>query len=221
MERVPEPELMLDAEQAKAYAAVDFSEPHGRFVALLRERLRDLPLAGTAADLGCGPADIAIRFARAFPHWLVDGVDGSAAMLEAGRAIVTKEGLDARVRLHHARLPAPPLGATRYDLVISNSLLHHLSMPAVLWSTVREWTALGGAAFVMDLFRPASVEEARSLVAKHSAGEPPVFQRDFYNSLLAAYRPVEVRKQLADAGLGALSVETVSDRHLIVFGRRS
>jgi len=105
MERVPEPELMLDPEQARAYANADFSEPHEHFIALLRERFPELPRSGRALDLGCGPADISLRFARVYEDWRIDGVDGSAAMLAEGRA----QG--ARVRLHELRLPAASLPA--------------------------------------------------------------------------------------------------------------
>jgi hypothetical protein len=48
---------------------------------------------------------------------------------------------------------------------------------------------------------------------------PRLLRRDFYNSLLAAYRTDEVRAQLEIAGLGHLESETVSDRHFIVWGR--
>ena len=80
MKRTPEPELMEDAAQARAYAEADFSEPHGRLLEALRERLPGLPARGAALDLGCGPADVTLRFAGAFPGWTVDGVDASAAM---------------------------------------------------------------------------------------------------------------------------------------------
>ncbi len=73
--------------------------------------------------------------------------------------------------------------------------------------------------FVMDLMRPGSREDAQRLVRQYADGEPRVLQNDFFNSLLAAYRPPEVEEQLAGHGLGCLSVEIVSDRHLIVFGR--
>ena len=219
MRRIPEPELMSDAEQAQAYAAADFSEPHGRFITLLRERLADLPSRGIAVDLGCGPGDITLRFAREFALWSIDGVDGSAAMLDAGRAVIDHARLGSRIRVHQLLLPAPPPRAARYDLTISNSLLHHLASPEVLWATIRQWTSERGAVFVMDLLRPPTVADARALVDTYAASEPAVLKTDFYNSLLAAYRPDEVRSQLATAGLGELSVEVVSDRHLIVFGR--
>ena len=52
MERIPEPELMDEAEQAAAYARADFEEPHSRFIALLSEKLEALPATGFALDLG-------------------------------------------------------------------------------------------------------------------------------------------------------------------------
>jgi len=219
--RVPEPELMDDPEQARAYAAADFAEPHERFVALLRDRLRDLPTAGAALDLGCGPGDPTLRLARALPGWRLDGVDGSPAMLSLAREAAERAGLAARVRFHTARLPDAPaaLDGGRFDLVFSNSLLHHLADPAVLWESVRRFAAPGARVFVMDLLRPASVEAARALVERHAAGEPEVLRRDFLHSLCAAYRPDEVASQLVRAGLGPLRCEVVSDRHWIAWGR--
>ena len=41
---------------------------------------------------------------------------------------------------------------------------------------------------------------------------------DFRNSLLASYRPDEVRAQVAAAGL-ELTVEPLGERHLIAWGR--
>lgn len=218
MERVAEPELMLDEAQAHAYAAADFSEPHDRFVALLGERCGPLSETGLALDLGCGPGDVTLRFARAFPGWRVDGIDGSPAMLALARQATAREGLDARVRFHEARLPegAPPGRA--YELLFSNSLLHHLAAPQDLWSALRRLGRPGASVFVMDLLRPRSADAARRLVARYAASEPEVLQRDFHRSLLAAYRPEEVREQLSRAGLAGLASEVVSDRHLVVWG---
>src|SRR5262245_964066 len=202
---------MLDPEQARAYAAADFAEPHERFVSLLRERLPGLPAGGRALDLGCGPGDPTLRFARAFPGWRVDGVDGSPAMLELAREAAARAGLAPRVSFLEARLPpAAPPGAP-YDLVFSNSLLHHLADPAALWDAARGLAAPGAAVFVMDLSRPASRAQAQDLVDRYAADEPEVLRRDFLRSLCAAYRLEEVREQLARAGLAALATELVSD----------
>ena len=70
MKRIPEPELMDDPEQARAYALADFSEPHQAFIdhfarCFPRHRPRRV------LDLGCGPADVTIRFARAYPDCVI------------------------------------------------------------------------------------------------------------------------------------------------------
>ena len=218
VERTPEPELMLDPEQVGAYAAADFEAPHQRFIELLKMRLTPLPERGVALDLGCGPGDISFRFLRAFPAWSVDAVDGSPAMIAAGRAAAVAAGLHDRIEFGEVLLPdgAPPRRS--YDLLFSNSLLHHLADPAVLWSSLRRWSEPATRVFIMDLMRPASQADARALVERYASGEPAVLRTDFHNSLLAAYRPVEVEAQLQAAGLSHLAIEVISDRHFIVWG---
>lgn len=219
MERIPEPELMLDEAQARAYASADFAEPHDRCVDLLRANLSELPASGRVLDLGCGPGDMTLRLARALPGWSIDGVDGSPAMLDLARGAAAKAGLGARLQFHRAVLARDPLPGRNYDLVFSNSLLHHLADPMDLWSAVRRAGRPRTFVFVMDLLRPDSESEARALVERYALAEPEVLRRDFYNSLLAAYRPAEIHEQLDDAELGTLALEVVSDRHLVVFGR--
>jgi 2-polyprenyl-3-methyl-5-hydroxy-6-metoxy-1,4-benzoquinol methylase len=218
MERVLEPELMDDGVHAGAYARADFAEPNGAFCRYVEQRLPDLPDACRAVDLGCGPGDIALRLARAHPGWRVDGVDGAAAMLDYADRAVGESGMTDRVRFVCARLPGTGLEPRAYDLVISNSLLHHLEDPLVLWHAVRELGRPGGAVMVMDLSRPSSESEAHALVETHSSHEPAVLKEDFFRSLLAAHRPEEVRAQLLAAGLDALEVQQVSDRHVLVWG---
>jgi hypothetical protein len=71
----------------------------------------------------------------------------------------------------------------------------------------------------MDLARPATPEAVDRLVAEYAADAPAVLQRDFRNSLFAAFTPEEVKDQLRFAGLPDLQVGYVSDRHLAVSGR--
>jgi ubiquinone/menaquinone biosynthesis C-methylase UbiE len=218
MERVPEPELMTSAEQVDAYARGDFEAPHQRFVELIRQRLPRLPEVGTALDIGCGPGDITCRFARAFPAWQVHGVDGSVPMLELARTAAVEHDLSGRVAFQLCYLPGGEAPSSSYDLLFSNSLLHHLADPLVLWQAVRRWSGAGASVFVMDLLRPASESAARQLVEQYAIGEPEVLRRDFFNSLLAGYRPDELRRQLHHCGLGHLTPEVVSDRHWLVAG---
>jgi cyclopropane fatty-acyl-phospholipid synthase-like methyltransferase len=218
MERVSEPELMNEPAQALAYATADFSEPHDAFVARFRRCFPGF-YGGAVLDLGCGPADVTIRFARAYPKARMVGVDGANAMLVLGRRAVAAAGLAGRIRLTQVQLPAANFPGSRYHAVISNSLLHHLAHPGVLWDSVRAAAAAEAVIFVMDLLRPPSREAAERLVALHAAGAPDMLRRDFFNSLLAAFRPEEIRSQLVAAGLAGMQVEVASDRHLIAYGR--
>jgi len=226
MERVPEPELMDEPEQARAYAEADFAESNALFVQLFRGLLDERPTgpAGRGwtpdrvADLGCGPADIPLRLAGLYPLTRFDLVDGAEAMLAHARDRWGRAGFAGRARLVRARVPADPLPEPVYDAVISNSLLHHLHDPAGFWSLVRSCLRPGGCVLVMDLKRPPSPQEADRLVGRYAAGAPAVLQRDYRSSLHAAFTLVEVRAQLDAAGLGQLVVEVVSDRHLAVRG---
>ena len=210
---------MADPAQALAYAEADFSESNGLFVELLH-RLLPSPFAGNALDLGCGPGDIPIRLARAFPGARIDAVDGAAAMLDlARRAVAGDPALAARIRWICARIPsAEAMPAAPYDAVLSNSLLHHMADPLDLWRAVREAARPGAALLVMDLARPADVEGVDRVLSAHAAGAPEVLWNDFRNSLFAAYTVEEVRDQLAAAGIAGMSVEMVSDRHLAAWG---
>jgi SAM-dependent methyltransferase len=220
MKRRPEPELMDEAEQALAYAQADFSEPNALFIKLLGE-LNPGELDGARAlDLGCGPADIVLRFLKAFPGAECDGLDGSAAMLEHARLALEKlPGLARRCRLAQDVLPSTRIPKSAYDLVLSNSLLHHLHDPLVLWRSVREAAKPGAIVLVMDLMRPPSAMWVESLVAAYATDAPEVLRKDFRNSLFAAFEPREVVAQLEEAGLSGLEVGVVSDRHLAVLGR--
>ena len=220
MERIPEPELMDDAEQATAYAEADFSEPNRRFLELYRERFPTPPAGGAVLDIGCGPGDITLRLARAWPEVEITGLDGARRMLDlAERALAATPELGERVSFIHGMIPDAALPRDDYATLVSNSLLHHLHRPASLWEIIRRAGGPGAPVLVMDLFRPASPDEARALVDQYASDEPEVLRRDFLNSLLAAFTPAEVADQLRSAGMGNFRVETVSDRHLAVWGR--
>lgn len=218
MKRIPEPEVMDGLAQSLAYARADFSAVNGRFVADLLAEFPDVR-AARAVDLGCGPADIPLRLADAAPGARVLAVDASLAMLRLARDAITGRRLAHRIALVCARLPYLPLPAASFDAVISNSLLHHLPDPAVLWREARRLGRPGAALFVMDLFRPDSVAEARAIVEAAAGDADPLLKEDFFNSLLAAFSPHEVQAALDRAGLGPLLCRVVSERHWLVSGR--
>src|SRR5689334_8368025 len=91
MNRVLEPELMNDAEQVAAYARADFSDSNQWYVEHLiadfSHRLQSV------IDLGCGPASVAVRLARAKPDIHITAIDGSNEMLEHARRAIAAAGV--------------------------------------------------------------------------------------------------------------------------------
>ena len=219
MKRRPEPELMDSEAQTLAYAEADFNEANSLFTDKFAENFSQLPVNGRMADLGCGPGDIAIRMANAYPGWTVTGLDAGENMLKRARERLDLESDSSRVSFRLAYLPDDSLERRAWDAVISNSLLHHLPDPQVLWASVVQLGAPGAAVQVMDLKRPETETDAQRLVDEYAADAPDILREDFYNSLLAAYTTLEVATQLVNAGLDHLSIDTASDRHWIVSGR--
>jgi len=217
MERTPEPELMDDPEQAGAYAAADWSESHGKIPGYFRQRFPNFS-SGRVLDLGCGTADVTVRFVKAFPQVTALGVDGSDAMLEFGRQRVSDEGLESRIALENHFLPDASLEKQQFDAIVCNSLLHHFADPVALWRTAAKCVKPGAPVQIVDLLRPPDHDTAVRLVSENASDAPPVLQRDFIASLHAAYSVEEVRRQLADAGLPGFHVDQVDEIHLVAWG---
>lgn len=226
MNRICEPELMLEPIQARAYAEADFNGSDRAFTASILTLLAT-PAATQAkrpppriVDLGCGPGNISFRLAQRYPSASVLGIDGAAAMLDLARqALGAQPGLQERLRFEQHCLPDPHLKGG-FTAVLSNSLLHHLHDPAVLWRTVRQLGASGACVYIKDLRRPPSPEAVLALQQRYLADAPPVLHHDYIASLHAAFSPDEVRAQLEAAGLAQqLQVGALDDRYLEVWGR--
>jgi ubiquinone/menaquinone biosynthesis C-methylase UbiE len=219
MERICEPELMEDPEQARAYAEADFSRSDRAMVEGLLER-HGPRLGPRILDLGCGPGNITFLLADHCRAATVVGVDGSAAMLalaEARRQRQVRWGHS--VRFLRECLPCPSLADQRFSAVVSNSLLHHLHDPQVLWRTLASLAAPGAVVLVQDLRRPVDEATCQRLVGEHGAGLPPLVRSDYLHSLRAAFTPQEVAAQLVQAGLEGLAVRPLGDQHLQVEGQ--
>jgi ubiquinone/menaquinone biosynthesis C-methylase UbiE len=216
MDRVPEPELMEDPEQAAAYAAADFSQENQGFVDRFEEYFPGFS-GGHVLDAGGGPADIPIRFARRYPACHLTAVDGSQTMINLALQAVSEAGLSDRMTVRCERFEAIP-GANVFDAVLSNSLLHHLPNPLQFWHKLRQLVKPGSPVLVMDLLRPDSPDEAQAIVDRYTANAPAILRRDFFNSLMAGYTEDEVTTQLARMNLTRLLIDVIDDRHWVVGG---
>ncbi len=220
MQRVPEPEVMHGLDQCVAYAEADFADVNKAFVERFLELFPDTNSA-TIVDLGCGPCDIPIRLCRARPGLSVVAIDASEPMLDLARSAVAAAGLGDRIAVRSGLFPGALAEDTpSFDVVVSNSLLHHLADPDSLWAETRRLGASGAAVLVIDLMRPNDTATAHELVEQYAEGAPDVLKHDFYHSLLAAYRTDEITAQLRARALHeTLEVAPISDRHLCVWGR--
>ncbi len=224
MERIAEPELMDDPQQARVYAEADFAASDGALVERILSLAAPDGLGPRVLDLGCGPGNISFRLAERCPGSELIGLDGAEAML----AIAEQRRRSApqrwpRLSFRCLRLPlaGPDLEglAASCSALVCNSLLHHLHQPALLWQTLRQLAAPGALVHIHDLRRPDDPAAVDALVERHASGCAPLLRRDYRASLHAAFRVEEVRLQLQQAGLTGLRVEAREDRYLEVSGR--
>src|SRR5690348_13248111 len=149
MERVLEPEVMDEVEQVCAYASADFEQENQGFVNSFLTYFPEFS-EGHIVDLGCGPADIPIRLARALPACRITGIDASQPMIDVGNRAVKAAKLAGRITLRCERLQSLRL-SEQCDAGISNSVLHHLINPLRFWYALKQLVKPGGYVLVMDL----------------------------------------------------------------------
>jgi ubiquinone/menaquinone biosynthesis C-methylase UbiE len=164
-------------------------------------------------DLGTGTALIPIELCRRFEHCRVMAADAAVNMLELARYNVEIAGLTQRIELAQVDAKQLPFHETLFDVVMSNSIVHHIPEPIhVLREAVRV-TRPGGLLFFRDLVRPDSEEQLSQLVATYTAGANEHQQRMFAESLQAALSLDEIRGLVASLGFGPETVQQTSDRH--------
>ena len=211
LSRVLEPEAMDTDDSVAAYDAMDHTAVNAAFVA---DALSLAPSPARALDLGTGTARIALALCAAHPSVRVTGVDLSPTMLRRGARNVAQAGLTARVGLVVADVTRLPYAPGDFDLVQSNSLVHHLPEPARFFAALAALaSAPGVAVFVRDLLRPESVAARDALVARHAASDTALGRELFRASLHAALTLDEVRQLVAASGLEGTAVSQTSDRH--------
>lgn len=217
MQRQAESEIMNIPASVDAYVKADFAQVNQAFVDRLLE-LSGPREQAIAIDLGTGPADIPIRLARRRPHWNITALDASQAMLVAAQVAIERAGLSAAIKPVLADAKNSPLPSATFDIIFSNSILHHVSDTKQFWRELRRLGKPGALVLIRDLVRPRNTQHARELVWQYAGDESALLQEEFYNSLLAAYSIEEIRGQIQEADLQILQTREASDRHLDVYG---
>lgn len=210
LERILEQEVMNTLEDAEEYAAIDNAEVNETFVV---HALELAPSAGYVLDIGTGPAEIAILLARRAPGLRVLAIDLGEHMLATARSNVARADLGDRVRVERADAKATGLRSASFDMVISNSLVHHIPEPVQMFAEVGRIAKADAALFIKDLHRPASTEEHLQLVEIYTQGCTPYQRRGFAESLQSGLTVAEVTAMCSEVGLTGVTVRRCSDRH--------
>ncbi len=154
--RKPEPEVMDDPEEVEAYASAAAQAYLDSIDNTLVEQVLSIgQLNGWLLDIGTGPGGIPLKIARHCPKLRVVGIDRSAKMLRAARRAAEEQGLSPRAAFivgDAYRLFFPD---ACFDLVLSNSLLHHLHDPLAAFGEMARVTKPEGVILLRDLRRPS------------------------------------------------------------------
>lgn len=214
LERILEPEVMDTDEEADGYQAMDHSGPNLAFV----ERLVELGAHDASSphvlDIGCGPGQIPILIAERIPNAHVTGVDLSPKMLaHAERARALSHAAD-RVTFQLADAKGLPFEDDSFDVVCSNTILHHIPDPTFLLIEASRLLAPGGVLLIRDLYRPATQAELERLVETYAADDTPHNRELFRASLHAALTIDELADIAPDADLLDAEVVVDTDRHM-------
>lgn len=210
MQRVTEPEVMDSPQEAIEYDAMDFLEVNTAFA---ESAIALGPTQGAILDAGTGTARIPILMCQQRPQWQVIGIDLAQSMLEIGQRNVEQAGLQDQIKLELVDAKQLPYPDNRFDMVVSNSIVHHLPDPLPFLLELKRVLKPNGAIFLRDLMRPDSVEILQAIVERE-AGNCNAHQKQlFRDSLHAAFTLNEVNELMQQAGLEGVRVYQSSDRH--------
>jgi ubiquinone/menaquinone biosynthesis C-methylase UbiE len=147
------------------------------------------------------------------PQWRVIGIDLAPSMLELGQKNVEHSGLQQQIKLELVDAKRLPYPDAHFDMVVSNSIVHHLPDPLPFLQELKRVLKPNGAIFLRDLLRPASKEIVDDIVERVAADCNDHQQQLFRDSLHAAFTLDEVNQLVQQAALEDIKVYQSSDRH--------
>lgn len=210
--RVLEPEVMDIPEEAADYDSMDHSRVNRAFVDDLLDSLAVASPATRLLDVGTGTARILVELRRSGFAGPITGIDLAREMLSLGRQNIVDAQLTG-IELEQVDAKLLPYADGFYDVVISNSIVHHIPQPERVFREMRRVLQAGGLLFVRDLLRPPSAADVEELVARHAGGESVAQQQLFRQSLHAALTLEEVAALLQSVGINDGQLVQTSDRH--------
>lgn len=222
LNRILEPEVMDTVAEAIDYDQMDHSAVNRLFVDNLLSALGPTPPATMLQvfDAGTGTAQIPLELIRRGITAIVTATDLAEQMLIVAQRNVNVAGFAASIRLELADCKQLTTVNDTFDVVMSNSIVHHIPEPlrvlAELWRILKP----GGLFFVRDLMRPRDQVTLDQIVQTYAGTSNQHQQQMFRESLHAALTVDEVRDLLAQVGIPSSSVQVTSDRHWTIAAKK-
>ena len=216
--RVLEPEVMDTAEEAADYDSMDHSGVNRQFVDDLLDAGDGQPL-GNVLDVGTGTAQIPIELARRPVQCRITAIDLANEMLAVAHRNVAAAGLK-NVTLELVDAKGLPYAEASFDVVMSNSIVHHIPKPEATFAEMHRVLRPGGLLFVRDLLRPDSTDAVERFVARYAGDETPHQQQLFRQSLHASLTLDELQGLVQSVGIDPAGIGQTSDRHWTLLWRR-
>lgn len=226
--RTLETEVMDTAAEAVAYDSMDHREVNRQFADDLFQLLGLAAAMGPRfvpsleiLDVGTGTAQIPVEICSRRDDLKITGADLAGHMLQLGLRNVIRAGVAEQVKLDHVDAKGLPYPSASFDVVISNSIIHHIPEPVRSLREMKRVLRPDGFLFIRDLVRPVDAATVNRLVKQYAAGADAQQMQLFHASLHAALTLDEVRSLLRDLGLPETWAQQTSDRHWTVSGRLS
>jgi ubiquinone/menaquinone biosynthesis C-methylase UbiE len=232
--RVLEPEVMDSPDDARDYDSMDHRAVNQRFVDDLLAQFTEVEQRITGAqesisdsensadhetrlidvlDLGTGTAQIPIEFCNRYTDARVMATDAAISMLELAKYNIEVAGLRDAIQLAHVDCKELGYSDAMFDVVMSNSIVHHIPEPDAIFSESVRVVRLGGLIFLRDLARPDDLSTLEKLVQTYAADCNAHQRQLFGDSLHAALTLSEVQEIVESLGFRRETVQMTSDRH--------
>jgi ubiquinone/menaquinone biosynthesis C-methylase UbiE len=216
--RVPEPEVMDDTEEVQAYSSAaaqrHLDEIDDTFVEHAL-RLVNGPERGSAIDIGTGPGQIVLKFANRLKSWKFIGVDRSSSMIAQARASLAAANASvmSRVEFRVADGNSLEFPEASFDLVMCNSVLHHLAQPENLLAEMARLANPNGAILLRDLRRPSRLAYPLH-IRWHGRRYEGLMYKLYCDSVRSAYTELELQSMLSASALEGAQVFVHRSTHI-------
>lgn len=208
--RTPETEVMGGADEVDAYASAAAQAHLESIDNTLVDQVLSIAAeiglrAGSLLDIGTGPGGIPLKIARQMPALQVIGADRSATMIRSACRAARALELGGRALFLLADGAQLPFPGSCFDLVLSNSLLHHLTDPVSALNEMARVAKPDGVILLRDLRRPSRIAFPFHFRwhGRHYSG---LMKKLFIDSVRAAYTGRELGDLLGRSSLAGSSI---------------